>query len=232
MLLNTKELYGHRLAATDGEIGHVRDFLFDDETWVIRYLVADTGDWLPGRLVLLSPHCFIRWDQEEKALQVSLDKKQIEKSPSIEAHRTVSRQYEIEYYRYYGWPAYWAGGAMWGIGGFPQVMPPPTDESGDRTHRHRDDKHLQSAKAVTGYHALTSGGEIGDVKGFLVNEKSWAIRELVVETGHWYSGKSIHVSPSQVERINYDESSVFMNLAKSRATEPHQNSGQLLKSHQ
>src|ERR1700689_1315289 len=122
MLLNTKELYGHKMAASDGEIGHVKDFLFDDKTWVIRYLVADTGAWLPGRLVLLSPHSFIRWDQQEKTLHVSLDRKHIENSPSIDTHRTVSRQFEVEYYRPYGWPAYWTGGAIWGLGGFPVIV--------------------------------------------------------------------------------------------------------------
>jgi hypothetical protein len=232
MLLNTKELYGHKLAATDGEIGHVKDFLFDDKTWVIRYLVADTGAWLPGRLVLLSPHSFIRWDQQEKTLHVSLDRKHIENSPSIDAHRTVSRQFEVEYYRHYGWPAYWTGGAIWGLGGFPVVVPPPPGEIIDRTHRHHDDKHLQSAQAIAGYYAQTPGGTIGDVKGFLVNDKSWAIRELVVQTGHWYSGQSIHVSPSQVQRIDYDESKVHMNLAKAEVLESHQNTGQLLKSSQ
>jgi hypothetical protein len=232
MMLNTKELYGHKLAASDGEIGHVKDFLFDDKTWVIRYLVADTASWLTGRLVLLSPHCFLGWDHAAKTLQVSLSRKQIEDSPSIDSHRTVSRQHEIEYYRYYGWPTYWTGGAMWGLGGFPVIVPPQAMESPDRVHRHRDDKHLQSMKAVTGYNAQTPGGVIGDVSGFIVNDSNWAIRDLEVETGHWYSGKSIKVSPGQIERISYDESKVFVNLSKAEALEHHQYTGRLLKSSQ
>jgi hypothetical protein len=232
MLLNTKDLYGHQLAASDGKIGHVKDFLFDDKTWVIRYVVADTGDWLPGRLVVLSPHCFERWDETEKTLHVGLKRAQIENSPSIEAHRTVSRQFEVEYFRHYGWPAYWTGGAIWGLGGFPMVQPPPPGEVQAGVHRHRDDKHLQSAQAIKGYHAQTPGGPIGEVKGFLVNAKSWAIRELVVETGHWYSGKTIHVAPSQVERISYAESKVYMNISRTEAAERDQSSGQLLKSSQ
>lgn len=232
MLLNTKELYGHQLAASDGLIGHVKDFLFDDDTWVVRYVVADTGDWLPGRLVLLSPHSFGRWDQQEKTLHVSLDKRQIECSPPIETHRTVSRQFEVDYYRHYGWPAYWTGGAIWGLGGFPMVQPPAPGEVFDRIHRHRDDRHLQSTQAIMGYHAQTPGGTIGGVKGFLVNAKSWVIRELVVETGHWYSGKTIHVSPGQVERISYGESKVYMNLANGDTAPREQNSEQLLKSSQ
>jgi hypothetical protein len=213
MLQNIKELYGNKLAASDGDIGHVKDFYFDDKTWVIRYLVADTGSWMTGRQVLVSPHAFGKLDREEKTLHVKLSKKQIEKSPSIELHKPVSRQYEIDYYRYYGWPAYWEGGAMWGMGGYPVVLPPSKDElEAQRQFRHRDDKHLQSTKAVTGYAIQADDGAIGSVSGFMVDGKSWAIRELAVESGHWYSGKEILISPDKVERISYEESKVFVNL--------------------
>jgi hypothetical protein len=214
MLQNIKELYGNKLAALDGDIGHVKDFYFDDKTWVVRYAVADTGSWLTGRQVLLSPHAFGKLDRDEKTLHVKLTKKQIEKSPSIESHKPVSRQYEIEYYRYYGWPAYWEGGAMWGFGGYPVVLPPSKDEmEAQLQHHHRDDKHLQSTKAVTGYYIQATDGAIGSVSGFMVDDKSWAVGELAVESGHWYSGKEILISTHKVARISYEESKVFVNLS-------------------
>lgn len=215
MLQDIKTLYGNTLAASDGDIGRVKDFYFDDQTWVIRYLVADTGSWLTGRLVLLSPHAFGRLDQGSKILHINLSRKQIENSPSIESHKPVSRQYESEYYRYYGWPSYWEGNAMWGIGGYPVVVPLSNDQR--ETHRqyhHRDDPHLRSTGAVAGYHIQTVDGTIGYVSSFLVDAKSWAIRELVVETGHWYSGKEILISPSKVDQVSYAESKVFVNLTK------------------
>ena len=215
MLQNIKELYGNTLAASDGDIGHVKDFYFDDQTWVIRYLVADTGSWLTGRLVLLSPHAFGRFDQGTKILHVNLSRKQIENSPSIESHKPVSRQYESEYYSYYGWPSYWEGNAMWGIGGYPVVVPLANDQmETDPQHHHRDDPHLQSTGGVSGYQIQTVDGTIGHVSSFLVDAKSWAIRELVVETGHWYSGKEILISPSKVDQVSYAESKVFVNLTK------------------
>jgi hypothetical protein len=214
MLQNIKGLYGNKLAALDGDIGHVKDFYFDDKTWVIRYLVADTGSWLTERLVLLSPHAFAKWDQYENTLHVKLHKKQIQDSPSIESHKSVSRQYEIEYYRYYGWPAYWDGGALWGLGGFPVVLPPSKDEMEARLHHHRDDKHLQSTHAVTGYHIQTADGAIGSVNGFMVDTKNWAIGALAVEAGHWYSGKEILIPPTKIERISYEDSKVFVSLTK------------------
>jgi uncharacterized protein YrrD len=215
MLQKTKELYGNKLNAADGDIGHVKDFYFDDKTWVVRYAVADTGSWLSGRLVLLSPHAFGRWDRAVKTLSVNLTRKQIENSPSIELHKPVSRQYEIDYYQYYGWPAYWNGSAMWGLGGFPVVMPPSKDQmEAQLPHHHRDDKHLQSMKAVTGYAIHATDGEIGSVSGFMVDDKSWAVSELAVEAGHWYSGKEILISSAKIERISYTDSKVFVNLTK------------------
>lgn len=215
MLLNIKELYGSKLAAFDGDIGHVKDFYFDDENWVIRYLVADTGSWLTGRLVLLTPHAFGKLDQTEKTLHVKLHKKKIQDSPSIDSHKPVSRQYEIEYFGYYGWPAYWNGDAMWGISGYPIALPPSKEEKKEsQKYKHRDDKHLRSTHAVTGYNIETVDGTIGNVCGFLVDDKSWAILELVVETGHWYAGKEILISPTKINRISYEESKVFVNLTK------------------
>ena len=215
MLQSIKQLYGNKLAALDGDIGHVKDFYFDDENWVVRYLVADTGSWLTGRLVLLTPHAFGKLDQDEKTLHIKLHKKKIQDSPSIESHKPVSRQYETDYYSYYGWPTYWDGSAMWGIGGYPIVLPPSKKEMEiQKKYHHRDDKHLRSMQAVTGYHIQSVDGEIGHVNSFLVDDKSWAIHELVIETGHWYSGKEILIPTSKVKRISYEESKVFASLTK------------------
>jgi hypothetical protein len=214
MLQNIKDIYGNRLKALDGDIGHVKDFYFDDRTWAIRYLVADTGGWLTGRQVLLSPHAFAKWDRFEGALYLKLNRIQIENSPPIESHMPISRQYEIEYYRYYGWPAYWNGGAMLGLGGYPVVMPPSKEMTEGRLHPTRDDKHLQSIRALSGYSIQTADGTIGSVSSVLVDDRSWAIHEWVVETGHWFSGKEILIPRRKIERISYEESKVFVTLTK------------------
>src|ERR1700761_5012901 len=107
MIRSAKELLGHHLGATDGHVGLIKDFYFDDALWVVRYLVADTGSWLSGRLVLISPLALGGFDDEEKVLRVSLTRKQIEHSPSVESHKPLSRRYEQEYYQYYNWPYYW-----------------------------------------------------------------------------------------------------------------------------
>jgi hypothetical protein len=123
MLRSIKQLYRETLRASDGDIGHVKDFYFDDSNWAVRYVVVDTGSWLSARLVLISPHAFGNLYQDGDLLLVKLTRQQIENSPSIETHKPVSRQYEKEYYRYYGWPSHWDGGEMWGMRGFPGLPP-------------------------------------------------------------------------------------------------------------
>src|SRR5579872_1234068 len=131
MLRSLKQLYGDTLGASDGELGHVKDFYFDDQNWAIRYLIADTGSWLPKRQVLLSPHSIGHLYQPEKLLLVSLTRQQIEDSPPIESHKPVSRQNEEDYYRHFGWPSYWQGGGLWGRSEFPLLTVPPNLPAGE-----------------------------------------------------------------------------------------------------
>lgn len=216
MLRSIKQLYGDRLVATDGEIGHVKDFYFDDRNWVIRYLVVDTGPWLTGRLVLISPHAFGNFYEDARRLVVNLTRLQIENSPAIESHKPVSRQFEEEYHRYYGWPSYWEGGGVWGAGGFPLGTPPRAIPTTEKSGASSDgnDPHLRSTRAVRGYHIRTSEGPIGHVIDFLIDDTNWTIRHLLVETGHWFRGKEIVISPKDVERISYEESTAFVNVSK------------------
>ena len=215
MLRSIKQLYGEKLGASDGEIGRVKDFYFDDEKWAIRYVVVDTGAWLPGRQVLLSPHAFGSLHQVGKDLLVNLTRKQIEDSPSIDSHKPVSRQYEEEYYRYYGWPYYWQGDEIWGMSGFPILdMPTETSAAPGGPQSKRADAHLRSTREVTGYHIKARNGIAGRVCDFMMDGQSWAMVELIVKTGHLLSGKEVCLPTSAVERISYEESIVIVNLTK------------------
>jgi hypothetical protein len=217
MLQSLKQLYGDKLGASDGEIGQVKDFYFDDQNWAVRYVVADTGSWLPGRQVLISPRAFGSLHPAGKVLGVNLTRKQIENSPAIESHKPVSRQYEEEYHRYYGWPYYWQGDGLWGLSGFPilelppQPLPsPPAAASGPQAER--ADAHLLSAQAVNGYHLQASDGAIGHVCDFMMDARSWAIDQLVIKIGHRFSGSEVQIPASKVGRISYADSTVFVNL--------------------
>jgi hypothetical protein len=218
MSQNIKQLYGHKLRASDGDIGHVKDLYFDDQNWTVRYVVADTGSWMPGRQVLLSPHAFGSLHQDGKLLLVNLTRKQIEDSPSIEEHKTVSRQYEEEYHRYYGWPYYWEGTGIWGMSGFPflQLPPKPAPEpcpAATCPQPVHSDAHLRSTQAVSGYNLRAGDEIIGHVCDFLMDPQSWAISQLVVKIGHRLTGEDVLIPVGKVSRISYDESTVFANMA-------------------
>ncbi len=230
MLRSLKQLYGNELGASDGDIGHVKDFYFDDQNWTIRYVMVDTGAWLPGRQVLITPHAIDRLDQAKKVLRVNLTRKQIEDSPSIESHKPVSRQYEEDYYRYYGWPQYWMGDGLWGMTSVPIVgLPRKTlpDETAAVTGREpeRAETHLRSTQAVNGYHFQTAEGIIGHVCDFMMDASSWGIGQLVVKTGHRLSGAETLVPTKCIERISYEESTVYADLDREVAppqSEPNQ----------
>ena len=230
MLRSMKDLENYAIGATDGEIGHVKDFYFDDDAWVIRYLVVETGSWLLSRKVLISPISIDQPNWAERRLPVSITKDQVSKSPNIDADKPVSRQYEIEYLGYYGYPYYWGGGSMWGGGLYPYAMVPGYSgywlDRADRGKeeeayakaeqaRHRnDDPHLRSCKAVIGHNIHASDGEIGHVDGMLVEEDTWAIRYLVVNTSNWWMGHKVLVAPEWITTVGWPDRSVTVGLTR------------------
>ena len=212
MLNKAKSLKGYRLDSLDGEIGRVKEFYFDDRHWMIRYLVADTGNWLTDRQVLISPYALVDVNKEEQHIAVDLTKKQIEDSPSLDSDKPVSRQFEEAYNGYYGWPMYWGGPYMWGA--YPYIVRDREkwreSTQGEKTW----DSHLRSTHEVSGYHIQASDGEIGHVEDFLIDDETWAIRYLVIDTQNWWPGKKVLISPQWIERVSWSESKVFVNLPR------------------
>ena len=211
MLHSIHQRYGEKLRASDGDIGHVRDFYFDDQNWTVRYLVADTGRWLTGRLVLLSPHALSHLVPNGKVLLVNLSRQQIEDSPSIEEHKPVYRQHEEEYHRHYGFPYYAQRSPLWGLAGYPVLVPPPRPADAERK---TIDSHLRSTRHVKGYKVEATDGAVGEVEDFLIDGRTWIIRKIVIESGHWYSGEELTIPAETVTRISYDESTVYLDAAR------------------
>ena len=214
MLSKAKTLKGYKLDSLDGEIGKVKEFYFDDRHWTIRYLVADTGDWLTGRQVLVSPYALGAVNNESRCITVDLTKKQIEGSPSLDSAKPVSRQFEDAYYGYYGWPLYWNGPYMWGSYSYPFIMR-DREKWGESTQNEKTwDPHLRSTHDVSGHHIQAADGEIGHVDDFIIDDETWAIRYLIIDTRNWWPGKKVLVSPKWIERVSWSESKVFVNLPR------------------
>ena len=106
-LRSIKEVTGYHIQASDGEIGHVEDFVVDDKIWALRYIVVDTRNWLPSRKVLVSPQWAATVDWAEQKLWVDLSTDNIKNSPEYDPAAPINRGYERTLYDYYGRPVYW-----------------------------------------------------------------------------------------------------------------------------
>ncbi len=215
MLRSVKELMGYAIRATDGIIGSVKDFYFDDEDWMIRYFVVDTGTWLPGREVLLVPNVFHSPEWEAKVFPVTLSKEQIKESPPIEEDQPVSRQNEIQLHEYFDWIPYWTPVAA-GYSGMAAPVPPP--ERKQEAAAEKSDKHLRSVKEVTGYHikAKAKDGEIGHADDFITEDDNWVLRYMVVDTKKWLPGKRVLVAPDWIDDIDWEERRVVVDMAREK----------------
>ncbi len=220
MLHNAKKLEGMNIVAIDGKVGKVEDLYFDEEKWVIRHLEADTGGWLTGRRVLLSPISVIGIDWRDDVLRVNLAQEQIQNSPGLDTHKPISRQHEADIYRHYGYPAYWSGPYLWGYTIFPTLMEkapmedPARRETRERMEEQGRDPHLRACKEVTGYHIHARDDTLGHVEDFLFDEKDWSVRLLVIDTRNWWPGKHVLIPPQRVERISWEHKEVFINATR------------------
>ncbi|MFB3818292.1 MAG: PRC-barrel domain-containing protein [Candidatus Methylomirabilales bacterium] len=225
MLRRLSMLEGFTIAATDGDIGRVADAYFDDQSWTVRHLVVDTGGWLSGRQVLISPLSLTAVDWEHDRLHAHLTRAQVEGSPSIDTDKPISRQHEMDYYGYYGMPYYWTGPYRWGAwatpldyGTAPGVAANPEAAEIRQAvvtgEREPGDAHLRSARTVRGYAIRATDGDVGHVEDFLLDDRDWALRYLVVDTRNWLPGKHVLVSPEWIDRISWPESAVHVNMLR------------------
>jgi hypothetical protein len=219
MLRHTSDITGYTIGASDGQIGSVVDILFDDRRWLVRWLVVDVGHILPGRKVLLPPTVLGHVNHIGHQFSVQLTMQQVKDSPDIDTDKSVSRQMEGRVYDYYGWNPYWNMGAYtggYGYDGGMMMSPgqgyPPVDEN----PRPLGDQGLRSLKEVKGYHMHTSEGEIGHLADVLVEDADWTLRYLVVDTGNWWPGRKVLISPASVRSVDWSER--LLNLTISRQT--------------
>ncbi|MEO8764286.1 MAG: PRC-barrel domain-containing protein [Ginsengibacter sp.] len=215
-------LIGYAIGATDGEIGKVKEFYFDDLTWTVRYVIVETGNWLNSRKVLISPQALLTPDWKNEVFPVNLTKEKIKNSPNIDTEQPVSRQHEIEMYEYYPWTSYWGAG-IWGggmgVSGMMTQVHEPLAEAVRKENREDNkdadgDPHLRSTHKVTGYTIHAIDGKIGDVEDFIVDDNSWKLDYLVVDTGHLFPGKKVLISPKLVREIEWDISEVKINVSE------------------
>ena len=223
MLDSANELKGYALQSLDGELGRAEEFLFDDEYWTIRYLVAETGDWIPDRQVLISPYAISGINREARHIAIDLSRQRILDSPPLSSDEPVSRQYEESFYGYFQWPMYWGGGNMWGA--YPNLTRDHGKSPTPAPAIKQWDAHLRSTRDSTGHHLQARDGEIGHVHDFIVDDETWAIRYLVIDTRNWWPGKKVLIAPQWIDRVSWSESKVFVHLNRDMIKEAPEYSG-------
>lgn len=216
MLNKAKSLKNYKLNSLDGEIGKVKDFYFEDQSWAIKYLIVNTGNWLIGRQVLISPKSIVSINKEEEYITINLTKRQIENSPVLDSDKPVSKQFHEVFSGYYESPIYGMG---MGCGGEVTMIPylRTQDDSEKDTKEATDenewDPHLRSIHTVSDYNVQALDDTIGHVDDFVIDDVTWEIIYLEIDTKNWLLGRKILISPRWIERISWNESKVFLNLS-------------------
>jgi hypothetical protein len=222
MLLVASALRGYDIEATDGCIGTVSDFLFDDTSWTLRWLVVDNGTWLTERRLLIHPSAIGTTAYERRALTVALSRAQIEDSPTIRHDQPVSRQMELSLYDYFGASPLWEGAGYFGGGAIasPLSSPPIYGQTpmgspdGDVLHRNEHDPHLRSIAEVTGYHIHANDGPIGYVENLMIDDGRWDLRYFIVDTKNFWPGKHVLLSPHAVTEVDWLRHEIRVNLSR------------------
>lgn len=231
MLRKAHDMFGFQMRATDGDIGRVEDFYFDDDQWQVRYFVVNTGSWLFGRRVLIAPQAIEAPLWEEEVLPVHLTKEMVKNSPEVDLDKPVTAQMHSELHEHYGWTDLWSRPSFYTFpGSVTGVMAPPPPPGvavmekemagpAQEGAAERGDPHLRSLKAVLGYDIAATDGEIGHVEDFFVDESDWTIRYVLIDTRNWLPGRKVLISPSWVNRVNWRDSQIHVDVPRKRIEE-------------
>jgi hypothetical protein len=193
----------------------VEGFYFDDLSWTIRYLVVDTREWLSGRRVLLPAASLGQADWEGRTFPVSLTRDQAKLGPDVDTEKPVSCQREEELHVHYGWAPYWRPApTVPGIGAFAVSQKMAAAERKSDGEGNQGDPYLRSTKEVIGCHIQSQDGEIGHVEDFIIEDETWIICYLVIDTRNWLPGKTVRVAPHWVEEVNWADKRVYVDLPR------------------
>jgi sporulation protein YlmC with PRC-barrel domain len=224
MLRRLEELLGYELVAVDGIVGTLNDVFLDDETWTVRYLAVDTGLWL-GRLVLVSPISLELPDWQGRRIPINVTRAEIERSPDVLSRARFTREEEREFTAYYGYPQYWGGTNLWGWAERPGELaaapptgyiPPAALAPNAATDADALTTSIFSGGDIRGYHIHALDGEIGHVDDFIIDEDTWSVRYLQIDTSNWVGGKTVLLATRWIQRIDPADGKLHVEVTKER----------------
>lgn len=220
MLQSVNDLKGYAIVATNGEIGSIEEFYFDDEKLTVRYLVANTGNWLTGKQNLISPFAVTHLDHDTRKIRVNLTMEQVKNSPGIDKHQPVSRQMERIVADYYGDSYYWefrpdlTAAQLTEANAAASMVKSAGGTGASAAVAAAPDVHLRRMQEVAMYHIAAIDGAIGKVEDFILETDDWTIRYLRVDTTNWLPGKQVLISTLWLGQINWSHGTVNINLTR------------------
>jgi sporulation protein YlmC with PRC-barrel domain len=223
-MLSLKSLFDYSVLAADGEVGSVYDFYFNDKDWAVRYLVISGAEGVGGRPVLVAARALGAPEATSQSIPTSLTMEQATNSPAFNPNQPLSREQEIELNTYYEWPFYWEADPAIGPGlaAYPlvelasEIRRQQREEAGASTEggEANPEPSLRLARGVLGYVLQARDGEIGTVDDFIVDEQTYRIGYIVVDTGGWLSSRKVLVSPTWVQEVSWATSAVSVDLSR------------------
>lgn len=216
MLIRAKELKTFTIDATDGEIGQVLDFYFDEDRWTVRYIVVDSGAWFSASTLLVSPAAIFSIDSPGRYINTSLSRLEVKNSPTFDRRLPLLRHSEIAYHDYFHYAYYWAGPNLWGSAANPSEIRNVAAAQGGITASFAhatEHTHVHSAESVNGFQIAAVDSDVGYIKDFLLDDETWAIRYLIIDTGNWWPGKQIMLAPQWATEVRWAERRVYVDLA-------------------
>lgn len=217
MNISLNRLFKYDIYAIDGDIGHIKDILFDDQQWTLRYLNVDTQRWKPlSKKVLISPISVKMFDLEREQLTLSLTKQDVLDSPTVDMHKPVSQQFEEIYFDFFGYGYYWNGSGLWGDFQTPSTLTSrQTKEEEPKAHKEQsnNDRYLRSIHELKHYDVVETDGMKGHVHDFIVDSEAWTIKYLVIDTRNWLpGGRKALLPPQYLEELSWKDQAVFCRL--------------------
>ncbi|MFN2341110.1 MAG: PRC-barrel domain-containing protein [Halanaerobium sp.] len=222
MLRKLKNLEGFKIHGKDGDLGKVKDFYFDQQRFVLRYVVVDTGNWLKHHKILISTDSFEKINYEQEEIIVNLTAEKLEAGPRIDKNKPVSKVMEEKVVKHFDWPIYWTS---------PHPSDGPPIEAGSmirenifdfdnltdaekQAEEEEIDSNLRSLKEVRGYHIQAEDKEFGHLEDLFVDEENWLIRYLLIDTRNILPGKDVLIAPEWLRNISWNQEKIFVNKTK------------------
>lgn len=213
MLRTLENILGYRIVASDGEIGKVHDFFIDDLLWRLRYVVAETGNWMSRRHVLISLTALGEIRSDHREFQVNLTCEHVRNAPDIDTDKPVSRQQEMIMNAHYGWPAYWSPAAL--------IVPEPILAILNRRRKIEGDAHLRSFREISTYDVKHGDDCLGKVEDFVIEDADWSLTRLVLTEGGGRDSRRVALSSSHITEISWTDRTISVDLTKSDLTRRH-----------